>query len=76
MTPAPFWDFTQRRVVILYKDQAVLKMGPIGCPETSVIIINLRCVKSQKGEDSWLLEFLENLCTPDLDEGQGVHTVP
>jgi hypothetical protein len=45
---ALFWDITQRRVVIVYrlfgttyqsylkKSRSPLKMGPIGCPETSV----------------------------------------
>jgi hypothetical protein len=37
----------------IFKDQAIqeaLKMGLIGCPETSVTI-NLHCVTSQKGEN-------------------------
>jgi hypothetical protein len=43
MRSALFWDITQRRMVILYRrfgttypSFLLLKLGPIGCPETSV----------------------------------------
>ena len=34
------------------------KMGPICCPETSVMSTNIRCVTSQKTEDFSLVNFL------------------
>jgi hypothetical protein len=36
MRTVPFWVVTQRVVVIPYFSSWLLKMGPIGCPETSV----------------------------------------
>jgi hypothetical protein len=42
------WDVTQCWLTV--RSACALKMGPIGCPETSVII-NQRGVNSQKSED-------------------------
>jgi hypothetical protein len=45
-------DVSGQPIGPIFKGQAawLLKMGPIGCPETS-INTNLRCVTSQKGGD-------------------------
>ena len=60
-----FWDVTQSRLIITdVSGQPVgshlkgcpLKMGAIGCPETTVIT-NLRCTTSQKSEDQDLSRY-------------------
>ena len=43
-------------------------MGQIGCPETSVIAINLRCVTSQKSEV--LIRRPAILDLPDTEQEQ------
>jgi hypothetical protein len=62
MRPSIFWDVTQRWMVISYwrlgttyltniqGSRRPLKVGPIGCPETSATTIQ-RCVASQKSKD-------------------------
>jgi hypothetical protein len=44
MISAPFWDFTQRR-------KRFLKMGPVGCPETSARNHHSALRRTQKNGD-------------------------
>jgi hypothetical protein len=57
MRSAVLWDITQRWVVVFYHISRPLKMGPIGCPETSATNYDSRLHNILEGRLSHLIRF-------------------